>query len=423
MLKKHLSLVFAILTLAAVLLSACAPTAAPTSAPAATEAPAAPAATEAPAAPAAAEPIKFGVIEPLTGPVADSGNYVTDGMKLGVARINNEGGVCGGRMLEPIVMDGKNDPQESANAAELLITRDNVPIIMGAWGSSSTLAVMPVMEKHGVPLLVETSSSVKITSPETPGYKWTYRISATSAMEGLAYKNWIVKEMGMKKAAILNVNNDWGRGAAEVFQKTLEAEGGSIVSVDFIEQSATDVLPQLTNIKNSEADAIFINTSAGQVATILKQYRELGMTQKVFTAGGSNYPITVMNLSSAEVVEGIFFEIMYVPDHFDLAGDPAVAEWYFTEYEKQGYPADGLGESFHGFDGAMAIAKIFEAAKCSTDPEALRAVISTIEFSGLGGVYKFTEAGGHQAFPNVWLTQMVGGKMVVPEFQFNYKYK
>ena len=63
------------------------------------------------------DPILFGVIAPLTGPVADAGAYVVSGLTIGVGKINAQGGVCG-RPLEPIILDGRNDPQESANAAE-----------------------------------------------------------------------------------------------------------------------------------------------------------------------------------------------------------------------------------------------------------------------------------------------------------------
>ena len=363
------------------------------------------------------EPIRFGVIEPLTGPVADAGAYVVSGLNIGVDKINADGGVCG-RPLEPIILDGQNDPQESANAAENLITRENVPIIMGAWGSSSTLAVMPVMERQGVPLVVETSSSGKITASDTPGFEWVHRISPMSAMEAEAAESYIVTELGMTKVAILSVNNDWGRGAGEVFRNAIEAQGGVVVSEDYVDQSVTDVLPQLTEINNSEANAILITTGAGQIATILKQYHELGMDQIVLTTGGSNYPIAIRELSSPEIVEGTYHLMFYVPTEFDLAGDPALAEWYLGEYEKRGYPDVGLGESFRGFDGVHVIAKAIEANNCNLDPAGLNEALSSVEYAGLGGHVKFDEAGGHQSRPNVYLVRVEGGELVVPEFQF-----
>lgn len=410
---KNWKLLITLMALFTIVMSACAAPA--TQAP---QAPQAPQATEAPVQEAPkAEPIKIGVVEPLTGPVADSGSYVVNGVKIAVDRINANGGVCG-RPLEVVIEDGKNDPQESANAAELLITRDKVPVILGAWGSSSSLAVMPVMEKHKVPLLIETSSSGKISDPATPGFQYAFRISPMSKMEADASESYIVDKLGLKNVAILSVNNDWGRGAAKVFTEAIEAHGGKVISEYFVEQDATDVLPQLTEIKSSGADSILITTSAGQIATMLKQVHELGMTQTVLTTGGSNYPMAIMSLSSPEVVEGTYHLVFYVPERFDLAADAALSEWYLNEYTKRGLPAIGIGESYRGFDGMHVIAQAIEKAGCTVTPEAIREAMSKVEFAGLSGMVKFAEAEGHQSRPNVYLVQMVGGKMVVPEFQF-----
>lgn len=356
------------------------------------------------------DPIQFGVIAPLTGPVADAGAYVVNGLTIGVARINSDGGVCG-RPLEPIIFDGMNDPQESANAAENLITRDQVPIIMGAWGSSSTLAVMPVMARHGIPLVVETSSSGKITTPGTPGFDWVHRMSPTSAMEAEAVKPYLVDLLGMRRVAILSVNNDWGRGAGVAFRQAIEDQGGQIVSEDYIDQSVTDVLPQLTQINGSDADAIVMTTGAAQIATILKQYTELGMDQLVLTTGGSNYPVAIMQLSSAEMVDGTYHVMFWVPTEHDLAGDPELSEWYYDTYADSGYPEVGLGESYRGFDAVNVIAKAIELNECSLDPNGLNQALTRVEFDGLSGPVRFTEAQGHQNRPHVYLVRVTDGEL------------
>src|SRR5689334_19386587 len=84
-------------------------------------------------------PIKIGVIEPLSGPVAASGNYVRMGAEIARDWINARGGI-NGRKVDLVIEDNKSDPKEAASAAEKLIVRDKVPAIMGAWGSSMTLA-------------------------------------------------------------------------------------------------------------------------------------------------------------------------------------------------------------------------------------------------------------------------------------------
>ncbi len=421
--KNKSRLVMALLLLVAMALVACGgpqESSAPTQAPSGGQDVSEPADAQDVAEPAdgpSGEPIRFGVVQPLTGPVADSGSYVVSGVNIGVDRVNDMGGVCG-RPLEAVVLDGRNDPQESANAAENLITREGVPLILGAWGSSSTLAVMPVVERHGVPLLVETSSSGLITSPETPGYNWVHRISPTSAMEAEESRSYLVSELGMTKVAILSVNNDWGRGAGQVFREVIEAEGGEIVSEHYVDQAVTDVLPQLTEINNTDANAILITTSAGQIATMLKQYNELGMDQIILTTGGSNYPFAVRDLSSPEIVEGTYSLMFYLPNRPDLTANAELAQWYVDEYARRGLPDVGIGESYRGFDGVHVIARAIELNDCNLDPEGLNNALSDVTFAGLSGEVAFTEADGHQSRPNVYLVRVENGELSVPDFQF-----
>src|SRR5918995_943271 len=83
------------------------------------------------------DPIKIGVIQPLSGAVAASGNYVRMGAEIARDWINGRGGVLG-RQVQLLIEDNKSDPKEAATAAEKLIVKDKVPVIVGAWGSSMT---------------------------------------------------------------------------------------------------------------------------------------------------------------------------------------------------------------------------------------------------------------------------------------------
>src|ERR1700747_705649 len=163
---------------------------------------------------AAQETIKVGVIQPLTGAFAASGNYVANGAKIAADEINAKGGVLG-KKLELVIEDNKSNPTEAAAVAEKLIVRDKVPVMMGAWGSGFTLAIMPKLMEYKVPMLVETSSAGKIT---TSGNPYIFRISPPSAVEATAFAK-IVDRLKIGKADFLVVNNDWGRGAAEDFGK------------------------------------------------------------------------------------------------------------------------------------------------------------------------------------------------------------
>jgi branched-chain amino acid transport system substrate-binding protein len=134
-----------------------------------------------------AEPIKIGIVWPLTGPIAAAGSYLVAGAKIAAERINSQGGVIG-RPIQLLIEDGANDPAQSVSAAEKLVTRDKIDLFMGAWGSSPTLAVSAsVTKKYGIPHVSETASSVKVTNQDgVRPNPWLFRISPSSAMDAAA---------------------------------------------------------------------------------------------------------------------------------------------------------------------------------------------------------------------------------------------
>ena len=168
----------------------------------------------------AQDTIKIGVTQPLTGAFAASGNYVAQGAKIAEEQINKAGGVLG-KKIQLIVEDNKSNPTEAVGTAEKLIVRDKVPVMMGAWSSTLTLAVMPKLEEYKVPMLVETSSSGKITVSGNP---YIFRISPTSEMEAKAFAP-LFKKMDIKKADFLATNNDFGLGASKEFSEMAKKEG------------------------------------------------------------------------------------------------------------------------------------------------------------------------------------------------------
>src|SRR5262249_4627226 len=182
--------------------------------------------------------------------------------------------------------DNKSDPKEAATAAEKLIVRDKVPVIMGAWGSSMTLAAMPKLAEYGVPMVVETSSAASITKQGNP---WIFRISPPSEMEALGVEKYL-KDFGIKQADFLAVNTDWGRGSVTAFGDVLKKSGASVGAVEFMDQAATDMNAQITKVKAGSADTLFLTTSVEQIMLVLKQAQEQRLGRKGITTRGSSPP-------------------------------------------------------------------------------------------------------------------------------------
>ena len=367
-----------------------------------------------PAAAQTAEPVKIGVIQPLSGPVAASGNYVRMGAEIARDWINARGGVLG-RQVQLLIEDNKSDPKEAATAAEKLIVRDKVPVIMGAWGSSMTLAAMPKLEEYGVPMVVETSSASSITKRGNP---WVFRISPPSEMEALGLEKYL-KDLGIKQADFLAVNTDWGRGAATAFGELLRKSGASVGAVEFMDQAATDMNAQITKIRADSADTLFLTTSVEQITLVLKQAQEQRLARKVITTGGSSSPSQLVKQAGA-AAEGTYHILFFLPWFPESMPDGKLARAFVDEWAKRGHPFEGLTEGFRGHDGILTAVEAVKIAG-KTEPKAVRDALWSVSVMGLNGPIKFDKDGpagkeSGQSKPSIFIVQIKDGKVALPAF-------
>jgi branched-chain amino acid transport system substrate-binding protein len=355
--------------------------------------------------------IKIGVNQPLTGAVAASGNFVTNGARIAADEINAKGGVLGSK-LELVIEDNKSNPTEAVAAAEKLIVRDKVPVMMGAWSSTYTLAVMPKLMEYKVPMLVETSSSDKITVAGNP---YVFRISPTSGMEADAFAN-RVKAFKIRKADFLVVNNDWGKGSADVFAKMLKEHGATVGIVETMDASAQDLNAQLSKIRSSDADTLFVTTAVEQLTLVLRQAQALGLKRQIITTGGSQSPDQLIEQAGA-AANGSYHLLFFPPWFPEAAPNPTLAKAFVDEWKKRGYPFAGLTEGFRGYDGIQTIAAaITKAGK--PDAEAIRQALWQTQITGLNGKIAFTKAGpagkeSGQSIPTVYVVKIDNGKVTL----------
>lgn len=357
----------------------------------------------------AAGVVKIGVNQPLTGAVAASGNFVTNGARIAADEINAKGGINGSK-IELVIEDSKSNPTEAANAAEKLIVRDKVPVIMGAWSSTYTLAVMPKLMEYKVPMLVETSSADKITIAGNP---YVFRISPTSSMEAVSFARYVAP-LKIRKVDLLVVNNDWGRGAAEAFGAMLKKEGVTIGRVETMDAAAQDMSAQLSNIKGSDSDTVFITTAVEQLTLILKQAQSLGLKRQIITTGGSQNPDQLIE-HAGSAANGSLHSVIFAPWFPELSTSPEIPKFFMAEWKKRGLNAAGVTEGSRGYDGIRTIAAAIAKAG-SADPERIRQALWKTELTGLTGNITFKKVGPQgresgQSTPNTYLVKIDNGKV------------
>ncbi|MEO7399665.1 MAG: ABC transporter substrate-binding protein [Polaromonas sp.] len=359
---------------------------------------------------AAQEIIKIGVNQPLTGAVAASGNYVTTGAKIAADEINAKGGINGSK-IQLIIEDNKSNPTEAVNAAEKLIARDKVTVMMGAWSSTYTLAVMPKLMEYKVPMVVETSSADKIT---TSGNPYIFRISPTNGMEAVNFARFVAP-LNIKKVDFLVVNNDWGLGAAAEFGKMLKEKGLTVNRTLQMDAAAQDMSAQLSTIKGTDSDTLFITTGPEQMTLLLKQAQALGLKRQVVTTGGT-VPDQLIEQAGAAANDSLH-DAMFAPWFPETSPNPTAAKSFMTEWKKRGVPAAGMPEGARGYDAIHTIAAAISKAG-SADSEKIRAALWEVKIAGITGNISFNKVGpagkeSGQSPATTHLVKIDNGKIVL----------
>ena len=363
------------------------------------------------AAPAVAQDtIKIGVTQPLTGAFAASGNYVADGAKIAEAAVNASGGVLG-RKIQLVIEDNKSNPTETVATAEKLIAKDKVPVLIGAWSSTLTLAVMPKLMEYEVPMVVETSSSGKIT---TSGNPYIFRISPTSEMEAKAFAG-MVKKFGIKKADFLATNNDFGLGASQEFSQMLKGQGVQVGVVETMDPKATDFSAQLAKIKASGGDTLFVTTAVEQATLILRQAKEQQVKARIITTGGSVSPDQLI-AQAGEAANGSYHLVFFTPWFPDAVKNPDIAKKFVAEWNTRKYNVGGLTEGFRGWDAVYTVVEAIKLAG-KAEPKALTDALWKVKVKGINGDIAFIKQGpagkeSAQNVPSVYVVRIDNGKVV-----------
>jgi branched-chain amino acid transport system substrate-binding protein len=211
---------------------------------------------------------KIGVLFPMTGDAASYGEKGKKAIELATEEINAKGGM----KVTAVFEDSRAEAKTGVAAGQKLINIDKTPVIVGDIVSSVTLAIAPIAEKGKVVVIAPTSSAPAITNAG----EYIYRVWPSDLVEGTKIAE-LAAQRGLKKVAILHLNNDYGSAITSIFQKTLEAKEGKVVLNEGYLDKATDFRSILTKIAAQKPDAIYVAGYFADTARILKQAKELGI--------------------------------------------------------------------------------------------------------------------------------------------------
>src|SRR5262245_7477264 len=319
---------------------------------------------------AAQEPVRIGVVQPLTGPVAYDGNIYVNTVKMLVEDMNAKGGVLG-RPIELVVEDGACNPAQSVNAAEKLVVRDKVVVLLGAFCSTSTAAMMEVSKKYRIPHVTGISTAAQLTEQGNPYF---FRAVATTPMLADAFGGELPAAVKGKRFAFLVINDDWGRTMVSAYPKPIQRAGGEIVATEYFLPSELQFLSHITKVKASNPDAIILAANTQHAVALSKQIRELGITAPLIGEGSWTSDSYLKLAGPAS--EGVYGLVEYVYTIQNPINDAFVKAFRAR-----------LKDNPTKFAGAAhnVIHIVVDAVKRagSTEPEKIREALEKTDYTGL----------------------------------------
>lgn len=319
------------------------------------------------------EDIKIGVIASLSGPVAFYGQTATNGLKLAVKEINQNGGI-NGKMINLVIEDDKGDSAEAVTAFKKLTNLDKVDAIYGPIISTNCLAVAPLAQEAKVPMITPTGTNIKITDIGD----YISRVCFIDPFQGSVMANFALNNLDAKTAVIFkDVNSDYSDGLSEEFVSLFTEKNGKVLEVVNYVAGDTDFSSQITKIKSLNADVVFIPGYYSEASLIVKQAKELQVKSTFLGADGWDNP--ALFEVAGEALNG-----SYICTHFSPENEEEVVQAFINNYFDE-YMEDPNVFSSLGYDAANLLFDAIERAGSNNKEDIKNAINSTVDFKGVTG--------------------------------------
>jgi branched-chain amino acid transport system substrate-binding protein len=294
----------------------------------------------------AADPLKIGLVVPMSGPFAAYGKQIHHGVNL---YLDAHGGMVGGRKVEIVLKDDSPGTagDVSKRLAQELVVKDKVDILAGFGLTPSAFAVAPIATEAKKPMVVMNAATSAITT-KSPNI---VRVSMTLPQNSAPIATWAAKN-GIKKVFILIADYGPGYDAGGQFKKTFTAAGGQIVDEVRVPVTNPDYGPFLQRIKDAKPDAVFnfLPPGAGTIA-FLKGFNERGLA-----ADGIKL-IAPGDLTEEDIIDAIGDSALGLVTSFHYAESHKSPEnAAFTAAYAKAYPKDRPNfMAVGGYDGMQLI--------------------------------------------------------------------
>jgi branched-chain amino acid transport system substrate-binding protein len=324
----------------------------------------------------AADPVKIGVLVPLTSIVANGGKEMRNGIEMAA----KDKKTILGRPIKLIVEDTRVKPAVAVSKAEKLVFQDKAVALVGVFSSGVGLALAKNIGKLNVPFVTTHVMTTKFYGINPLVFRSGQLANDQTAVGNVAG---IVAtpDLMKRKYYVLVHDYSWGHDAAKRFIALAQKNGIKVVNPDFDRApiKTKNWSTYISKIKASGADGIYIALITDVIPRFMKQAKEFGLMKTCrLVSGAAPGAVDLENAGAAG--EGIFGASDYAWDLENFAGYKAKAKDWNTRYFKM-YKAIPCDAAAHSYVGAMNLFNAIEKAG-STDPQKIAAALKGISFDG-----------------------------------------
>jgi len=330
-----------------------------------------------------AEPIRIGGIFSLTGPGAYIGVSQKNSVLIAIDEFNRKGGIAG-RPIEMVLGDDESDPTKAVMTLKKTIETEPIVALIGPTRTDTGMAMIPTLEKEGIPTFMHAGGDVIIT----PVRKWIFKspYRAADAMERIFL---YLKQNNLSKIGLLYSSDGFGKDGAAIADRLAPKFGFEFVAKDTFDVKDVDMTPQFTRIHAKNPQAIIVWTIGPPIGITTKNARSLGIEVPLFQCHGAAEP-TFFKLAG-DASEGVIMPSTKIvvadqlPDN-DVQKKKLIQ--YVKEYEIRFKETPGTMVAY----GADAAYLLLEAIKTAgPDRAKIRdALEATKGYVGLSGVYNLS---------------------------------
>lgn len=331
--------------------------------------------------------VKIGFIGPLTGDYANYGTLCRQAVEMAIDEINAKGGV-NGASIKLFAEDSEGDSQKALAAMEKLSSSDKVCAMIGPVLTGETFSVAERAQAEGIVIITPSASHKDITNVGD----YIFRTTPSDGLQGeVAGKYWS-QVLGYTKLAVLYAKNDYSQGLYESMSEAFTQDGGQIVAAETFMVGDKDFKTQLTKLKNTDAQAIYLPDYTAEMAQILEQAAQLGI-DKPFLSGDGFLSEEIYSLAG-QYTDGVVY-----------TASARVEESNKNKEFKDAYTARwGIGpDSFatNAYDATYILVSVIE--KVGTDRKAIKTGMEQVkDFEGVNGIINFAPNGDLVAYQGIY---------------------